>query len=230
MNEYTFTEDELRQAALQVHEAMMAALAPVEEHEFSFEFHRKMAVLRRKMKLQHGIREAAKSVAVIFLALLIGGSILMTLNQDVRATFFAWAQRVYENSVFYQYVDKEQADALPYIRPAWIPEGYVEVAAVGDDYMQMVVYQKGNDVSEAIVFIYSRGYENKHEKVQFQSGFDHKTVNVNDFCADLYVPYDDTVDKELVWFDDLNNIAYRISYSGTDNVILLMAKSVCQEE
>ena len=48
MNKVAFAEDELRQAALQVHEAMMAALTPFEEHEFSFEFHRKMSVLRRK--------------------------------------------------------------------------------------------------------------------------------------------------------------------------------------
>ena len=49
MNRTTFTDTELRQAALQVHEAMMAALTPVAEHDFSFDFHRKMATLRHKI-------------------------------------------------------------------------------------------------------------------------------------------------------------------------------------
>ncbi|MBR6521540.1 MAG: DUF4367 domain-containing protein [Oscillospiraceae bacterium] len=230
MNKAAFTEDELRRAALQVHEAMMAALEPIEEHEFSFEFHRKMAILRRKMKLRHGIRKAAKSVAAIFLAMLIGGSVLLTANQNVRATFLAWAQRIYEQSVFYQYVDEENAGDLPHIRPAWIPKGYVEVIAAGDNYTQSVMYQKEDDMSDIIVFVYSRSYENKHTNLQSDSGFDHKIVNINGYQADLYVPHNDTVEKELVWFDDINNIAYGISYFGADKDILRMAKSIYKKE
>lgn len=227
MNKAAFTEDELRQAALQVHEAMMAALTPVAEHEFSFEFHRKMSALLRKMKLHHGIKATARSVAAVFLALLIGGGALLTFNTDVRAAFVSWVREVYENSAFYQFVGEKEPDTLPYIRPAWLPEGYVEVTAVGDDYKQTVVYQ--NNDGTPLYFAYRR-IRNDKSTFLYSDGFSHSSVNVGKHEADLYIPDDPSETNELVWIDEENNIIYSISSYEKDTVILHIAESICFAE
>lgn len=225
MNKAAFTEDELRQAALQVHEAMMAALTPVNEHEFSFEFHRKMSTLLRKMKLHRGIKAAARSVAAVFLALLIGGGALLTFNTDVRAAFFSWVRDVYENSVFYQFAGEEEPNVLPYIRPLWVPEGYVEVDVVGNEYQQTVVYQNVEDTSKAFTFAYSRTAENKNLWL-YSEGFAHEEVNVNNFAADLYTPYDTSETNELLWSDENSGIIYKVSAYEAANIMLHIAESI----
>ncbi len=225
MNKAAFTEDELRQAALQVHEAMMAVLTPVTEHNFSFEFRRKMSNLLLKMKLHHGIKAAARSVAAVFLALLIGGSALLTFNTDVRAAFFSWVREIYENSVFYQFVGEKEPDVLPYIRPMWLPEGYVEVDVVGNEYQQTVVYQNVEDTSKAFTFTYSRNAESK-ELWLYSEGFAHEEVTVNNFAADLYTPYDTSETNELLWVDENSGIIYKVSAYETANIMLHIAESI----
>lgn len=230
MNKAAFTEDELRQAALQVHEAMMAVLTPVTEHEFSFEFHRKMSNLLRKMELHHGIKAAARSVAAIFLALLIGGGALLTFNTDVRAAFFEWVREVYENSAFYQFVGEKEPEVLPYIRPTWMPEGYVEIDAVGNETRQTVIYQNSNDKNGIILFNYNRIHENKQLGLTTESGLVHKDVSVNGYEADIYIPNDDTKAKEILWLDDDLSIVYSISSYADEEIILCIAESVCLVE
>lgn len=223
MNKAAFTEDELRQAALQVHEAMMAALTPVTEHDFSFEFHRRMSILLHKMKLHHGIKAAAKSVAAVFLALLIGGGALLTFNTDVRAAFFEWVREVYENSAFYQFVGEKEPDVLPHIRPMWLPEGYVEITSVGDDYKQTIVYQ--DDDGASLYFFYSRIRDDK-SLFLYSDGFSHSSVNVGKHEADLYIPDDPSETNELVWIDEEDNIMYSISSYEQETVILDIAESI----
>ncbi|MDD6189623.1 MAG: DUF4367 domain-containing protein [Clostridiales bacterium] len=230
MNNAAFTEDELRQAALQVHEAIMAALTPVAEHEFSFAFHRKMSILQRRMKLRSGLKTVAKSVAAVFLALLIGGAALLTFSSDTRAAFFSWERDIYENSAFYTFTGDKEPEVLPYCRPAWLPEGYAEINAVGNDYQQLVIYQKGEDKNDVILFSYDRISENKILHIQSDSGLEHKEIIVNGFKADLYIPNDNTETNELLWLDDDSGILYGISSYEEIPVILHIAESIYLEE
>ena len=230
MNKAAFTDEELRQAALQVHEAMMAALTPVAEHEFSFEFHRKMSTLLRKMKLHCGIKAAAKSVAAVFLALLIGGGALLTFNTDVRAAFFSWIREIYENSAFYQFVGEKGPEVLPYIRPTWIPEGYVEIDAVGNEYQQTVVYQNDADKNELIMLTYSIANEKTILRLNSEALFEHKEVFVNEYKADLFIADDKTETNELIWLDTDSGILYAISSYEEMDVILHIAESIYLSE
>lgn len=225
MNKAVFTEEELRQAALQVHEAMMAALTPVAEHEFSFEFHRKMSALLRKMKLHHGIKTAARSVAAIFLALLIGGGALLTFNTDVRAAFFSWVREVYENSAFYQFVGEKEAEVLPHIRPSWLPEGYTEVDVVGNERQQIIAYRNTVNSSELLIFTYSKAADGKQLSL-YSDGFNHSTITVGEYTADVYIPYDATETNELIWLDIDSGIVYGISAYEEIDVILHIAESI----
>ena len=225
MNKVTFTDEELTRAAKLLQSSMLSSLPTDVYHEFSFEFHRKMAALRRKMKLRSALKTAAKSVAAIFLALLIGGGALLTFDTDTRAAFFSWVREVYENSAFYQFVGDEEAEALPYCRPAWLPEGYVEVDTINNGQTQTIIYRHAENMGDDIIFTYSFADNGTHLHL-YSDGFTYHPIQVGKHDADLYIPYDTAETNELLWLDDENGIMYGISSTEETSVILHIAESV----
>lgn len=229
MKRVEITDEELIRAARLLHATMVAAIPEDYHHEFSPEFHRKMNILRRKVRLRSALRTAAKSAAAVFLALLIGGGALLTFDADTRAAFFSWVREVYENSVFYQFAGEEEAEVLPDYRLAWVPEGYAETNVVGSDRQKTVIYQNGDNTEDIIYFSYSLIVDYKN-MLMHSTGLRHEETIVNGYMADLYIPYDETIAKELVWIDDESGIVYRIDYYGETSHMLQMAESVYLEE
>lgn len=96
------TEEMLQTAAAEVREAMLASLPKQEtmRHIFSRRFERKMERLIRK---QEGVRQMLGRIAAVFLALLLGGWIWLTVDAGASAAFRKWIQSVYENSIVYRF-------------------------------------------------------------------------------------------------------------------------------
>lgn len=139
------TEEMLRRAAVISSDAFVRSLEAYDrdEHVFSPKFEKKIRKLYRRANHPYLYR-AVKKVASFLLALLIGGGIWLTVDEEARAAFFGWIKEVYEYAVWYSSGGKdESAERKDYYIPV-IPEGYVEAFAKDRLDGRLVIYQNEN--------------------------------------------------------------------------------------
>lgn len=125
------TEELLRQHAAEAREIVLAALPEeVPPVSWSQSFERKMGKLKRKA--DHPVwHRALRCVASVALAMLIGGSVWLTVDASARNAVFGWVKTVYETYFVYHRGADAAAAAGDYY-PTWLPEGYSEFAVYED--------------------------------------------------------------------------------------------------
>ncbi len=218
------TEDMLRNAAAEVREAMLDSLPPQEDmnHVFSRRFERKMNRLIQKQKGGH---QTLQRIAAVFLALLLGGGIWLTVDADASAAFRKWVQNVYENSIVYRFFNRtEEISPLGQYRMMWIPEGYEENEINISNFYVVIEY--GNKEGEKLYLHYTK----LSERSQFETILDEMMgpveVTVDDMWGMFYQSKTPTHFNELLWFDDEHDIAFQLSSSLDQSVMLHIAENV----
>ena len=105
MNEFPFTEADLKAAAIAVSDSMLASLPKPDEieHEFSEGFLKKMDALLALDKRRQRARSIARRVAVIFLAILLGLSTWLAVDTEAQATAMKWIREVIEDNIYYRF-------------------------------------------------------------------------------------------------------------------------------
>lgn len=123
------TEEILRRAAVISSDAFVHSLEVYDrdEHVFSPKFEKKIRKLYRRANHPY-LYLIARKVASFLLALLIGGSVWLTVDKEARAAFFGWIKEVYESVViWYSFGNSDEPiKRKDYYIPV-LPAGYEEI-------------------------------------------------------------------------------------------------------
>ena len=159
MAKITFTDDELREAAIDVRDAMLASI-PAEEdcpYEFSPGFEERIRQLyqekmaEKKKKAGHPV---LRRVAAIFLATLVALSAWLAVDNRARAAVLRWFREIYENQIIYRFTGQEEAKVLPDFEFDWIPANYERTDVFRNDLSCVVMYSLPGSKTEGFVFAY----------------------------------------------------------------------------
>lgn len=218
------TEDMLRNAAAEVREAILDSLPGQDElqHAFSRRFERKMGRLLQKQREGH---QTLQRIAAVFLALLIGSGIWLTVDADASAAFRKWIQSVYENSIVYRFFNGTgEMTSLGQYRLTWVPEGYEESYIEAFDYYILIEYE--NIEGEKLYLYCTR----LNDRAQFEAVLDEMMepveVTVDGMRGMFSQSKTSAQFNELFWFDDDHDVAFQLSSSLEKSVMLHIAKNV----
>lgn len=125
----------------------------IRPHEFSEPFERKIRKLKKRADHPYFYKMMHK-VAVIILAVLIGGSAWLAVDTEARASFFGWVKEVYEELFIYHFEDgRTSNEGKNNYYLTWIPEGYTQILEDSVGNTSSVIYM--NDEGEILKFYYA---------------------------------------------------------------------------
>lgn len=225
MNEFPFTEADLKAAAIAVSDSMLASLPKPDEieHEFSEGFLKKMDALLALDKRRQRARSIARRVAVIFLAILLGLSTWLAVDTEARATAMKWIREVIEDNIYYRFFGASRETELPNFVPAWLPDGFTLTESDNSATHHMFFYE--DTESNMILFDYC--FLSEGLQVQY-SGDDseRETVYIREVSADFYPADETSLSNNLIWIDEYDGIVFFLDSNLEKEVMLRIADSV----
>ena len=225
MSEFSFSENDLRNAARAVRKSMLASLPePSEiECEFSEGFLNKMDVLIALDKRRQRVRLIARRVAMIFLAILLGLSTWLAIDTEARATAMKWIREVIEDNIYYRFFGTSKETKLPNFVPAWLPDGFTLTESDNSTTHHMFFYE--DTESNMILFDYC--FLSDGLQVQY-SGDDseRETVYIREVPADFYPADETSFSNNLIWIDEYEGIVFLLDSNLEKEVMLRIADSV----
>ena len=207
------SENQLKLAAAQVREAMLSSLPEPQDcaGQFTEEFERQI----RNLKQQHAKKESAKQVrrriAAALIALLVGASLLLTVSPQARASVKAWIKKTFDTYTQYWF-QGETGGVLPEYELTWIPEGYEMVREEPLSKSRTLVYQRGDDETDAFVVDYSLAQEDSY-LIWDPLGFEYEVevVSIQGNHGELYISQEETRGHCLIFLDEENDVVFTIS-------------------
>lgn len=226
-----FDEDELRKAARLVTQAMVDAVSPSSEckHVFSPAFQAKMARLIAQEKFIDVRQRWAKRIAIALLTLIVGVTSWLSIDADAREVFFNWVREVYENSIIYRFFnDSSQAfQDIPSYRPTCLPDGYRQLFISDDNNSQTIVYQKGEDAAETIIFDYRLYSSDTQIELMWEdTEYECLEVQVGEYSAYFYQSLDGSKANDLIWVNKSLGLIFSLNGYLDQNVMLHIAESI----
>lgn len=227
-NEFSFTDDDLRQAAHLLSQRMMASLPTPEEcnEKPSPNLHAKIMRLIEKDLRKATFQRITKLVASILLCILLGCSTWLAVDVVARTAFFQWVREAYEESVLYRYfndpADPNAIEALPAYTLSPLPEGYQETAAMGDDFIRMVIF----DGPDGTIMLSYQRLQTGNQLEIHSAEFEPTSTSVGNIPADYYDFKDPETSNELVWIDESAEIAFRLIAKLGESEMVALANTV----
>lgn len=225
-NEFSFTDEELRIATRITRQRILDSLPEPEEccYDISVELKEKINQIIIKDRRKTVIRKIRNRAAMIALCILLGISSWLAVDTEARAAFFQWVREVYEDSIIYHFFgEREPAEISKYGITA-LPQGYEETMRFEESFMHTVFYENTDDM---IILTYQIVDEST-ELAFVNSDMAHTTVDLANYSADFYVPYDPSKTNELVWVDEVTLLTFCISSHLEQDVMLDLANSVTE--
>lgn len=227
VNEFSFTDDDLRQAAHLLRQRMMASLPTPEEckEKPSPELHAKIMRLIAKYLRKAAFRRISKRVAAIVLCILLGGSFWLAVDTEARAAFFLWVREVYEESVLYRYFNNP-ADDVPETLPNYtlspLPDGYIETVTMGDDFVRMTLF---DGLDGTVMLSYQRAQSSTQLELH-STEFELTSTSVRGAPAEFYDFVDPETSDELIWINEVNNVTFRLTGKLDLTEMIALAEAV----
>ena len=225
MTEFSFSEDDLKTAAVIVSDAMLDSLPdPSEIHfELSDDFIKKMDALCMKAKQRTWTRVVLKRVAMIFLAILLGLSTWLTVDTEARAVAIKWIRDVIEDNIYYRFFGNSMGTELPNFVPTWLPDGFALTESDDTATHHMFFYEDAE--SNMILFDYC--FLSEGLQVQY-SGDDseRETVYIQEAPADFYPADETSLTNNLIWIDEYDGIVFLLDSNLEKEVMLRIADNV----
>jgi len=219
------TEEMLRRAAVISSDAFVRSLEAYdrEEHVFSPKFEKKIRKLYRRANHPYLYR-AVKKVASFLLALLIGGGIWLTVDEEARAAFFGWIKEVYEYAVWYSSGDNKDTptERKDYYIPV-IPEGYEEVFTKERNDGRLTVYQNENRQYLQFYYVWGTTFSGL---LGGSRGTEISTVDVCGHPADISISNNPGIANTIVW--NVEDAALAISGFLSPEELIVLAESVAE--
>lgn len=231
--EESFSEEQLRFAARQVRESLLASLpSPAEcEHEFSEVFYQKMKALVDQEQRRQARRKLLQRVAAILLMFTLGFGTWLTVDAEAREAVFAWVREVYENSIVYRFFGGEEAERneLPQYAPSWLPEGYSEVGEFRDEDTYSAFYQQEDDPLNGFEFAYYKNNSDINWLIYLQiegDAYVYERLQINGLPADLYICTDGSETNNLIWMAADQSVVFALNGFLDKQELLRIARFV----
>ena len=229
MTKFSFSEDDLRTAAVIVSDAMLDSLPdPSEIHfELSDDFIKKMDALCAKARRRTWNGIVLKRVAMIFLAILVTLSAWLTIDTEARANFFRWVKEAYENSTLYRFFESADTGRLPDYTISWMPDGFTLTSTNTNQTGHMETYANSSTGDE-IFFMYRFAQDGFAPMIVYDYDGENlqETVLIHNITADYYPADKNSTENTLVWVDESQNIWLELSSALDKQDILHMADSI----
>lgn len=191
------------------------------QHEFSPKFEK--GIKRMCRRANHPfLYKSLQRIASIFLAILVGGVIWLTVDVEARAEFFGWVKSVYETYIVYRFEPESQYNDSEIYLPSWLPTGYHEVNSDYSGNSATVCYM-GSD-GQGLIFSYSFDSANADWFLDTSASM-VKQVYVNGTPADLLFSEDPEAGNTIVWMSTDHTVFY-ISASLPEMDMIKIAESI----
>ena len=224
------SEEMLRSAAAESRTIFVAHLErdfdPARAHTYSPAFMRKIKKLTRRADhpaFYHGLQR----VASVFLAMLIGASVWLSVDVEARAAFVQWAREVYEERILYRYFSDSQNSTLPTYEITALPDGYTLTDSIVDETSCIQIFDQNGT---SMVFIYYFASPETQSEMVFFDGYTYEPVTVKNISADYYAAATPDETNELLWFDEETGIAFQLSAFLDKTKMVEIAASVNRQK
>ena len=222
-----FSAKELKEAAALVEESLLAGLMQEDQpqHSFSPAFALKMEPVLRLGRKREQNHRAKWTVAAAFALVMICVFSWLASNAQARDAIQRWIRETWRNHIVFRFFGEETA-GLPNYRPAWLPEGYEESAAVCRDNWISITYQ--NEDGGCIFFDMGYMQDGMAIDVIPNAGEEYlqEKVSILGSAGWLYLSRSGTEQSVLIWMDDETGMYFGISGILDRSVILHIAESV----
>lgn len=208
-----FSENELKLAAAQVRGAMLSSLPEPQDctGQFSEEFERKIQNLRQQHAKKESTRQVRSRIAAALLVILIGVSLLMTVSPQARANVRAWIKKTFGTQTEYWF-QGDKGGVLPEYELTWIPEGFEKIREEPLRKSLTLVYQRGDDETDAFVVDYSLAEKDSYliwDPLVFE--YEMEIVSIQGNYGELYISEEETRGHCLIFLDEENDVVFTIS-------------------
>lgn len=225
------TDSVLREAAIQVRDAMLASLPGDDEIQIDItpSFEKKMVPLLAKMRRRYHFQQISKRVAAVLIAALIGVTTWLAVDEEARAVALKWLRTVYEDKIVYQFFGgrEESADIKLNYEPQWLPEGYEEVERIDNPSIRLIEYDYNGT---PLYFKCFRAIEGG-EAVFLTEGYEYqeREVKIGSLTGTFYEVYNLDETNELIWIDEDMHVAFIVSACLDEETMVQIAESVQME-
>ena len=199
------------------------------EHDFSPEFEKKMKKLLRQGR--HPVRyRTLRAAACLLLVLFLSGCAVLAISPEFREVFAGWVREIHDNYFLYEFFGNGEREAVSeedvLYQPAYVPAGYriecrtvltggvVTIGYINDQTNDIAVFTCFSDTSSAVL------------QVSGENEIICRQVRVNGLSADLYLDSEEGEANVIVWVDEQNGAAFRISGVLSGEELTRMAESV----
>ncbi len=197
-----------------------------EVHLFSHTFEQKLRKLKRKADHPF-LYSSIRRIAAVFLAILIGFGVWLTVDASARAAVSGWIRETYKMFFVYRYAEEKPAVAeMRHYRLTWIPDGYTEYKTVELNGNVTVQYIGANE--KRLRFSYTSGSRATDWFIDTTDTV-HSTVYIDGRESDLFVSERENVSSILLWTSDSGDAFYICGFLPKEALIKI-AESVEPEE
>ena len=168
-----------------------------------YDLDRRMQRRFRRSRVLAAAGKVGKAAAMIAIALLISGMLLLSFSSTARAAFERWTHDIYENRIRYIFHGKpEEEYRLPLYEADWLPEGVELVEIQGND-PEKSGYSKlylNRDETKGIILGVDIVSESSLSELIQMEGYTHETILFEGRTIEDYFLGDDI--RTAVWFED----------------------------
>lgn len=224
------TEDALRRAAREADRALVDSLPDPADcsHTFSPKFQRRMARLIRRHR-HKGLYRGLRRAACVLLAVLLGGTIFLSVNEEAQATFYGWLREHVTGGQMYTYQGEpvEESGVVRY--QLTVPEGYqLEDAIEGNGFFE---YRYVNEEGALLQFSYVYELE-EGMRASFvdESKMKLQQATVRGNAADLYISIQEGGNNSLIWTERSTGVLMDLTGPLDKETLLALAETVAPVE
>lgn len=196
------------------------------KHTFPDSFREKIiSIAKRKQKLHTFCRRLVAAI----IALLIGSTILIAINPDVRAVIKGWFLEILNSHAVYHFTDNSELTELPIFNLSYIPDNFEEIDGLYTSTRSSSFYLNP-ETGKAFVFEYRIMTEGNIIEIIGDNSATYEVIRLNDTNIYFYAAGRDSSTNNMIWFDNQNKIVFLINSDLEKDVMLHMAESVVLED
>lgn len=226
MNKRGFTEKQLKAAAGEARQEMLAALpqdgdAPPLSPEFQKRMEQLYRAERRGARRRTLCRRALMAAAVLALAV----TCLFAVSPEARASAVNWVKTICESYTTYRFIG-EKTDKLPDCEITWLPEGIELVSQDKLTRSQGWIYQDPNVPKNG--FTLDCYLLDDLDLTVFLNGSEYivREVRLGELSGELYISQEPGKNNNLIWSLPDNGVVFAMTSKMEIDIMLHIAESV----
>lgn len=167
-------------------------------------------------------RKRLLHAACLFLVVLLGGTILLTSNAEVRAAFFGWVRQQHETLYAYFFEGNITISEQTKYELGYVPEGCIFVTSYETAGGETYIYTDETNTLMQFFYISAPNNENLYD-----DGVDYEKteVTVNGNTGEIYLDPSGEKTNAVVW-SDASGTLFTVSGRFDADTLLKMAESV----